>query len=99
MRIEFLPAAIAPEGFQAHQGFVPRRDPELAGAFETALVLTARRFNGPGTDGAVSELGQHSSGPGRLGTTGSARSCLQKRSRMSRIGEDDARGWKGVKSL
>jgi len=41
VRIEFLPAAIAPERFQAHQGFVTRSGPELAGAFETALVLAA----------------------------------------------------------
>ena len=46
MRVKFVPAVVAPEGFQAHQGFVSGEGPELAGAFEAALVLAAGRFDG-----------------------------------------------------
>lgn len=34
-----MPAAIAPEGFQAHQGFISGPAPKLARAFEAALIL------------------------------------------------------------
>ena len=44
MGVEFMPATIAPEGFQAQEGFIPCRGPELAGAFEAALVLSACAF-------------------------------------------------------
>jgi hypothetical protein len=46
---ELVPAAISPEGFQAHEGFVTSGGPELAGAFETALVLAAGGFDGART--------------------------------------------------
>jgi len=51
-----LPTPIAPESFQGHQGFVAGSGPELASAFEAALVLATRRFNGAGTDGLISHL-------------------------------------------
>jgi len=47
VRIELIPATIAPEGFQAEQGFVANLRPKLAGAFESALILAAGGFNGP----------------------------------------------------
>ena len=46
VREEVVPAAIAPEGFQAHESFVSVDGPELAGALETALVLSAGGFDG-----------------------------------------------------
>ena len=46
VREEVLPAAVAPEGFQAEEGFVAVERPELTGAFETALVLAASGFDG-----------------------------------------------------
>ena len=52
-----MPAAVAPEGFQTHQAFVSFEGPELAGAFEAALILAAGRFNGPGTQGFVGQFG------------------------------------------
>jgi len=51
-----IPAAIAPERFQTQQGFVAGSRPELAGAFEPALVLPAGRFNGPGTHRVIGQL-------------------------------------------
>jgi hypothetical protein len=65
--VEFRPAAIAPEGFQTHEGFITGGGPELAGAFEPALVLTTGGFNGPGTQrlvGKVDLLGRGCGGPG-----------------------------------
>jgi hypothetical protein len=41
-----MPTAIAPEGFQTHQAFIAHIAPKLTGAFESALVLSARRFHG-----------------------------------------------------
>ena len=38
---EFVPAVVAPEGLQAHQGFITGGGPELTGAFEATLILTA----------------------------------------------------------
>src|SRR5437899_1969363 len=51
VRKEQVPAFVAPEDFQAEQGFVSFLAPVLSGAFETALRLTTRRFNGPAADG------------------------------------------------
>src|ERR1017187_9267254 len=56
MGIEFLPATIAPEGFQAQQSFIARRGPELAGAFEAALVLAASGLNGARTQRLIGEF-------------------------------------------
>jgi len=42
---EVMPAAVAPEGFQAQQRFVPGGGPELAGAFEPTLILAAGGFD------------------------------------------------------
>jgi hypothetical protein len=53
---ELVPAAIAPESFQAHEGLLAHRRPELTGAFETALVLTAGRFDRPGTHRMISQF-------------------------------------------
>jgi hypothetical protein len=39
VRKEQMPAVVAPKGFQAHQRFVARPAPELASAFEPALIL------------------------------------------------------------
>ena len=41
---EERPAVVAPESFQARQGFVPRRTPELSGPFEPALRLATSCF-------------------------------------------------------
>jgi len=46
VREEFVPATVAPAGFQAHEGLVTGGGPELAGAFETTLILAAGRFDG-----------------------------------------------------
>ena len=40
-----MPASIAAECFQAHQRFVSGLTPELSGALETGLVLSAGRFH------------------------------------------------------
>src|ERR1035441_701202 len=56
MGVEFMPATIAPEGFQAQEGFIPCRGPELAGAFEAALVLPAGGLNGTRTQRLVGEF-------------------------------------------
>jgi hypothetical protein len=56
MGIEFMPSTIAPEGFQTQEGFITRRGPELAGAFEAALVLPASGLNGPRTQRLVGEF-------------------------------------------
>jgi len=40
-----VPASIAAERFQAHERFVPGLTPELSGALETGLVLSAGRFH------------------------------------------------------
>ena len=56
MGVELSPAAITPERFQAHQSFIARSRPELAGALETALILTAGRFDGAGAHRVVSQL-------------------------------------------
>lgn len=45
---ELEPAAIAPESFQAQAGLVVGGGPELAGAFETALVLATGGLDGFG---------------------------------------------------
>jgi hypothetical protein len=47
--IKLMPTVVAPEGFEAHEGFITGGGPELAGAFEAALVLTAGRLNSAGT--------------------------------------------------
>ena len=73
MGIEFLPAAIAPEGFQAHEGFIPGSGPELPGAFEAALVLTAGGLDGARTQRLVGELDLlRGGGSGRHGLFGIA---------------------------
>lgn len=41
VRKEEMPAGVAPEGFEAEQGFIAGAAPELAGALEAALVLAA----------------------------------------------------------
>jgi len=51
-----MPTAIAPEGFQAQEGFVTSEGPELARAFEAALVLTAGGLNGARTQRLVGEF-------------------------------------------
>jgi hypothetical protein len=45
---QFVPLTVTPEGLHAHQGFVSRRGPELAGALETTLVLAAGGLYGSG---------------------------------------------------
>jgi hypothetical protein len=50
-----MPATVAPASFQAPQGLITFHRPELAGAFEAALVLSAGGLDGPGTQG----LGRH----------------------------------------
>src|SRR5258708_2445941 len=55
-RIEVVPTAVAPKSFQTHEGFVSWNSPELAGAFETALILATGRLNRPGTNWVVSQL-------------------------------------------
>ena len=52
-----MPPPIAPEGFQAQEGFIACRRPELAGAFEAALVLTAGGLNGARTQRLVGQFG------------------------------------------
>ena len=52
---EVMPAAVAPEGFQAQEGFIPGGGPELAGAFEPALILPAGGFDGPGAQRLVGQ--------------------------------------------
>lgn len=52
---EVMPAAVAPEGFQAQEGFVAGGGPELAGAFEPALILPAGGFDGPGAQRLVGQ--------------------------------------------
>ena len=42
-----MPASVAPEGFQAHQGFVSRTTPKLSWSLETTLILTAGRLHRP----------------------------------------------------
>ena len=42
---EQMPTLVAPEGLQAHQSFIADTTPELAGAFEPALILAAGRFH------------------------------------------------------
>src|SRR6266566_1189061 len=49
VREELGPAAVAPEGFQAHQSLIARQRPELPGAFEPALVLPTGRLDGAGS--------------------------------------------------
>src|SRR5215207_7496540 len=46
MREEDLPASVAPERFQTDEGLVACARPELAGPFETALILSAGGFDG-----------------------------------------------------
>jgi hypothetical protein len=50
---KLMPAAIAPQGLQAHQGFVSGGGPELASAFEAAFVLAAGGFDGARTQGFI----------------------------------------------
>jgi hypothetical protein len=45
-----MPAVVAPEGFQAHESFIPGASPELARTLESALILAAGRFDGPAAD-------------------------------------------------
>ena len=45
MREQLLPAPVASESFQAHEGFISGLAPELAGALEPHLILAARRFH------------------------------------------------------
>ena len=40
-----MPTSVAAECFQAHQRFVPGLTPELAGALEAGLILSAGRFH------------------------------------------------------
>jgi hypothetical protein len=47
MREEQVPAAVAPEHFQTHAGFVTCLTPELARALEAALSLPTGGFPGP----------------------------------------------------
>ena len=56
MGVELTPTTIAPEGFQAPEGFVACGGPELAGAFETSLVLTAGGIDGARTQRLVGEF-------------------------------------------
>src|SRR5690242_7368455 len=51
-----MPSMVSPKGFQAQEGFVALGGPELAGAFEPALVLAAGRFHGSRTQGLVGQL-------------------------------------------
>ena len=51
-----MPTAIAPEGFEAHEGFIAGGGPELACAFEAALVLTAGGLDGAGAYRLVGEF-------------------------------------------
>ena len=46
VRVEVVPAAVTPEGFQAHEGFVALHGPELTCALEPALVLPAGGLDG-----------------------------------------------------
>jgi hypothetical protein len=68
--IEFVPAVVAPAGFEAHQGFIPRRGPELAGAFEAALVLPTGGLDGPRTQWFIGPVALR--GRGRAGLDGGA---------------------------
>ena len=45
MREKQMPASIAPEGFQAHEGFVSGLAPKLSGPLEATLILPTSRFN------------------------------------------------------
>ena len=56
MGVEFMPSMVPPKRFQAEEGFVAVGGPELAGAFEPALVLAAGRFHGSRTQGLVGQL-------------------------------------------
>src|SRR5882724_7192009 len=51
MRKEEVPAVVAPEGFQTHQGFIPSETPKLAGSFEAALGLTTGGFDRAAANG------------------------------------------------
>lgn len=54
---EVVPAVVAPEGFQTHQGLVTGGGPELAGALESTLILTTGGFDGAGTQWLVGQAG------------------------------------------
>src|SRR5258708_37479980 len=54
MRKEKVPAAIAPEGFQAQQGFIPLLAPVLPRPLETTLRLPTGGFYSSAADGFAS---------------------------------------------
>ena len=45
-----MPATVAPEHFQAHEGFVTGLTPELSGPLKAALGLSTSRFYGSAAD-------------------------------------------------
>ena len=53
--MEFLPTVVVPAGFEVPEGFIPRRGPELPGAFEAALILPTGGLIGPRTQGFIGQ--------------------------------------------
>jgi hypothetical protein len=58
VREEQMPAAVAPECFQAHQSFISRATPELSWAFEAALILATSGLDGSAAQGLSTFFGE-----------------------------------------
>jgi hypothetical protein len=57
MRKKQVPAAVAPEGFQAHQGFVSGLTSNPSTSLEAALILPTCRFNRSAAQGLAALFG------------------------------------------